>query len=97
MANEIQTEGDFHWRNAMREVRFFSIDARASVFLFFFLLHMRLWTLILVVGAMVAFYMLERMGLHFSAAFRAFRCWIFGKIRPAFIWTRRRKMIDYGR
>lgn len=81
----------------MRHVRFFNLDARAAIFLFFFLLHMRLWTLILVICAMLAFYLLERLGLNFSAAFRAFRSWIFGKNRPALLWTRRCKMIDYGR
>lgn len=97
MAEPIETEGDYHWRNAMRTVRFFSVDARAAIFLFFFLLHMRLWTLGLIIFAMLLFYFLERLGLSFSAAFRAFRSWLFGEYRPALIWTRRSKMKDYGR
>jgi intracellular multiplication protein IcmT len=97
MANDVETLGDYHWRNAMRNVRFFSLDARSAIFLFFFLLHMRLWTLVLVIVAMSAFYLLERMGLDFSSAFRAFRCWLFGRIRPALLWTKRNKMKDYGR
>jgi len=97
MSEPIETIGDFHWRNAMRDVRFFGVDARAAIFLFFFLFHMRLWTLVLVISALFAFYLLERFGLNFNAAFRAFRCWLFGKNRPAFLWVRRTKMKDYGR
>ena len=97
MANDIETEGDWHWRISMRPVRFFAIDARAAGFLFFFLLHMRLWTLILCVSVMVVFWLLERKGLTFDSSIRAGRSWILGGKRPAWLWIRKRSTIDYGR
>jgi len=42
------------------------------------------------------FWGLERKGLSFAAALRAFRVWFIGAYRPAWIYTRRRKMIDTG-
>ena len=96
MANQIETVGDYHWRNAMRPARFFGVDARASGSLFFLLLHMRLWTLGIVIFTMVLFYMLERKGLTFNAALRSFRSWLFGKKRPALLWVRRTQIKDYG-
>jgi intracellular multiplication protein IcmT len=95
-ANEIETEYDWHWRNSMRPTRFFAMDARAASTLFLFLVHMRTWTLILCVSVMIVFWMLERKGLTFDAAMRTARCWLLGQNRPAWLWFRKRGLIDYG-
>lgn len=87
---------NWHWRNTMKPVRFFNFDARAGLVLLLVILHVRLWTLTLAIVVNVTFYLLERKGLTFSAALRAFRVWLIGPYRPAFIWTRRRKLLDTG-
>jgi intracellular multiplication protein IcmT len=37
---------DNHWRNTQKHPKFFMLDARASIGVILFLMHMRLWTLI---------------------------------------------------
>lgn len=93
---DIETVQDYHWRNTMKPVRFFFLDARVAAFLMLFILHMRLWTFLLFVGVSLFFFMLERKGLIFSAALRTFRTWILGKRRPAWLWYRGKKFRDYG-
>lgn len=93
MANEVRM---WHWRNTMKPVRFFNFDARACFFLMLVLVHARLWTLYLLIGVMIIFWLLERKGLLFAPALRACRVWIVGKYRPAWIFTRRRKLLDTG-
>lgn len=74
---------DTHWRNTQRPARFFTLDARVAVFVFIFLLHVAIWTGLLVVIMVVVFAVLERMGLTFSSALRAARRSLLGRIRPA--------------
>jgi len=89
-------DGGWHWRNSMKTVRFFIFDARAGFFVVLVLVHARLWTLGLAVGFMGIFYLLERRSLTFPAALRSLRVWLIGSRRPAWIWTRRRKLTDTG-
>jgi intracellular multiplication protein IcmT len=93
---DIETSGDWHWRNSMKPVRFFALDARVSFFLLLFLLHMRPWTFGLFWVVCFLFWFLERKGLTFDASMRSFRTWIIGRNRPGWLWIRRRRMIDYG-
>lgn len=87
---------DEHWRNSQKVPRFFFMDARVTIFILLFLLHMRLWTLVLAVIFMILFWLLERRGLTFEAALRAFRSWVLGMRRPACSRTVRRRWVDYG-
>jgi intracellular multiplication protein IcmT len=96
MAIDYETEMDYHWRNTMKPVRFFMLDARVAIFLMLFILHMRLWTIGLFLVVSLFFGMLEKRGLVFSAAMRTFRTWLLGKRRPAWLWLRKRKFHDYG-
>lgn len=96
MSDESGQQQQWHWRNTMKPVRFFQFDARAGFFVVLLLVHARLWTLCLLIGVFLVFYLLERKGLSFSSALRAFRVWIIGPYRPAWIWTRRRKLLDTG-
>ncbi|MDE1151290.1 MAG: IcmT/TraK family protein [Micavibrio sp.] len=89
-------DGSWHWRNSMKTVRFFIFDARAGFFVVLVLVHARLWTLLLAIGVMSVFYLLERKSLTFPAALRAGRVWLIGSRRPAWIYTRRRKLQDTG-
>lgn len=89
-------EQDWHWRNSMKTVRFFMFDARAGLFVVLLLVHFRVSTIMLLMLVFVFFYVLERKGLSFPAAIRAIRLWLIGNYRPAWIWTRRRKLLDTG-
>ena len=96
MANNIETEGDWHWRNTMRPLRFFSLDVKAAAPLLFWFLHMRLWTLYLMGVFTITFVLVERAGYTVPAALRYFRSWLVGNKRPAWMYTRKRDLIDYG-
>jgi hypothetical protein len=58
--------------------------------------HARLWTLYLLIGVNIIFWLLERRGLSFAAALRSGRLWLIGPKRPAWIYTKRRKFEDTG-
>lgn len=96
MATEEENGIRWHWRNTMKPVRFFQFDARAGFFIILVLIHARLWTLYLMIGVNIIFWILERKGLSFAAAIRSLRMWIVGPYRPAWVYTRRRKQLDTG-
>jgi intracellular multiplication protein IcmT len=87
---------NWHWRNTMKPVRFLQFDARSVIFVMLALMHARIWTLELLVVVLLIFRALEHRGLSFAAALRALRVWFIGKYRPAWVFTRRRDMIDTG-
>lgn len=87
---------NWHWRNTMRPVRFFGLDARAGIPYFILLFYFRPITLFLTVVLTMTFVFLERKGLSFPSALRAFRCWFLGQRRPAWLSMRRRKLEDFG-
>jgi len=87
---------DLHWRNSQKPARFFALDARAAAALMLFLVHARLWTFTLAVVVMLVFWLLERRGLTFEAALRAWRSWLVGRHRPAMRPGSRRHWIDFG-
>lgn len=98
-ANDIQTEGDFHWRNSMRPLRFFALDARAAIPIFTMILptgSMRQYLFLLMIVSMIVFWILERRGLTFAAAMRSIRRWVHGNKRSGLMWFKHRKMRDYG-
>ncbi len=87
---------DIHWRNTQKPVRFLMLDARAFIGVFFFLIHARMWVLVLVGFSLFGFWAFERRGLSADAALRAIRCWLLGRHRPANGRRFRRRMIDFG-
>lgn len=87
---------NWHWRNSMRTIRFFNLDARAALPIVLFLFHIRPYTLALVIVSTLIFYVLEQKGLSFGPALRALRVWLFGEKRPAWATFKRRRFIDYG-
>ena len=88
---------DWHWRNTMKPVRFFALDARAVLPLLFCFLPFRLWKLPIGIAFTILFLLLERRGLTFPAALRAGRRWLVGHKRPAIIASARRTMTDFGK
>jgi intracellular multiplication protein IcmT len=89
-------QANWHWRNTMRPVRFFNLDARAGLPFFFLLIYARPITLVMTLLMTVIFWVLERMGLTFPCALRALRVWIVGQARPGWVLYRHRRMRDYG-
>ena len=97
MADDNEVEKQlWHWRNTMRPVRFFNLDARASFPFAILLVYARPITFILTLAILGIFYFFERQGLTTPSAMRAFRVWIIGNDRPAWFSIRHRKMRDYG-
>ena len=80
----------------MKTVRFFSFDAKAAGPVFVFMMHIRLWTFILLIVSLFTFWALEKRGLSFESAMRAFRLWLVGNKRPAILFTKRKSMRDTG-
>ncbi|MDR3450763.1 MAG: IcmT/TraK family protein [Alphaproteobacteria bacterium] len=87
---------DLHWRNTQKPARFFALDARAFTFIFLFLVHVRIWTLVVAVTMMLLFWGFERRGLTFEAALRAMRVWMLGSRRPALRGGQPRRWTDFG-
>lgn len=92
----LQEKAHWHWRNSMRPARFFKLDARAALPFCVLLVYFRPVTLFITVLITVTFWWLERKGLTFPAALRAFRVWIVGAKRPAWGLMRRRSARDFG-
>lgn len=87
---------NWHWRNNMRIVRFFMLDARAALPFLVLLVYLRWSSVILAVIVTTIFYLLERKGLTFAASLRNLRQWIVGRNRPGWISVQRRRFIDWG-
>lgn len=87
---------DTHWRNSMKPVRFFFMDARAAWPVLFMLLHLRWYTMVMTVITSMIFYLLEQRGLSFVAALRAFRVWLVTRKRPNIRHSNRHRMVDFG-
>jgi intracellular multiplication protein IcmT len=85
-----------HWRNTARPVKFFNVDYRAGIFLFIFMMHIRLWTFIIFILMMIIFWLLERRGLSIPIAASRIRCWFLGPFRPALGKIHHRAMTDNG-
>lgn len=99
MAKEVQNMQDqlnWHWRNNMRTVRFFALDARASLCFMVLLVYARTSTIILTFIVTGIFYLLEKKGLTFPSALRALRLWFVGFNRPGLASVQRKKLIDRG-
>lgn len=92
----LEEKANWHWRNTMRPVRFFSLDARAVIPYLILLVFARPITLFLAIVSTAIFIMLEKRGLAFDSAMRALRSWLVGQKRPAWISLRRRRMVDFG-
>lgn len=55
-----------HWRDSARQTRFFFVDYRAAFPLLLFLLHIKVWTFLTAIAAMVFLAILERYGFSVS-------------------------------
>jgi len=92
----LEERAHWHWRNSMRPVRFFGLDARAAIPFCILLFYARWITLFLTVVLTIVFVLLERKGLTFPSALRSFRSWLLGPKRPGWAAYNRKRMIDFG-
>ncbi len=92
----IEERENWHWRNTMKPVRFFGVDARAAIPFFILLFYFRLISLLLALLSTIIFVALEKRGLTFPCALRSLRSWLNGQFRPAWIAIRQKRFIDYG-
>ena len=88
--------GEWHWRDTMRIIRFFGLDARAVLPFCVLIVYLRPVSLAICLLSTVAFVYLEKKGFTVPSAMRAFRVWIIGKKRPAVLSIHKRKFNDYG-
>lgn len=72
-----------HWRDSARTVRFFFIDFRACFPLLILLLHIRLWTFLFALLAIVFFTLIERYGFSVNVFVRWLRAFIAGSRKIA--------------
>lgn len=86
-----------HWRDTYRSPRFLILDARAAIPVGVCLLHVAWYTVIPALCILAAFFWLERIGLDFASALRAFRSALAGRHRPALVSAKLHKPIDYDR
>lgn len=77
-----------HWRDSGRNPRFFIVDARAAFPIFLFLMHIRVWTGVLVLVSAVFFGILEHYGFTVPIFLRWLRCFVAGPIKSSQPWWR---------
>ena len=75
-----------HWRDSARSVKFFFIDGAAAFPMLLFIIHIRLWTFVLAVIAMLFFTILNRYGFSVPVFFRFIRNLAAGKQRTVTPW-----------
>jgi intracellular multiplication protein IcmT len=77
-----------HWRDSARNARFLMVDARAAFPIFLFLMHIRIWTGVLVLVSAVFFGIIEHYGFTVPVFLRWIRCFLAGNIKSAQPWWR---------
>lgn len=75
-----------HWRDSARNARFFMVDARAAFPIFIFLMHIRVWTAILVLVSAVFFGIIEHYGFTVPVFLRWLRSFAAGPHRSSQPW-----------
>lgn len=77
-----------HWRDSARSARFFMVDARAAFPIFLFLMHIRVWTGVLVLVSAVFFGVIEHYGFTMPVFLRWMRTTIAGPVKSSQPWWR---------
>lgn len=75
-----------HWRDSARNPRFFMVDARAAFPIFIFLLHIRVWTGMIVVISAVFFAVIEHYGFTVPVFMRWIRLFLAGPVKSSQPW-----------
>jgi len=77
-----------HWRDSARSARFFMVDARAAFPIFLFLMHIRVWTGMIVIFSAIFFGILEHYGFTVPVFLRWIRLFFAGSVKTATPWWR---------
>lgn len=77
-----------HWRDTARSARFCLVDARAAFPIFFFLMHIRIWTGVLVLVSVVFFGVIEHYGFTVPVFLRWVRHFFAGNLKTTQPWWR---------
>jgi len=77
-----------HWRDSARSARFFIVDARAAFPLFIFLMHIRIWTAVIVLVSAVFFGIIEHYGFTVPVFLRWLRSFLGGSVKSSQPWWR---------
>ena len=75
-----------HWRDSARSARFFMVDARAAFAILLFLVHIKVWTAVLVIINLLFFSIIEHYGFTMPVFFRWIRLFFAGPIKFAQPW-----------
>lgn len=84
MANQFASTAS--WRDSARSSRFFIVDARAAFPIFLFLMHIRIWTGVLVIVSAIFFGILEHYGFTVPVFCRSIRTFLAGPIKSTHPW-----------
>ncbi len=77
---------DAHWRDSARPPMLWLIDARSAFPLLFFLVHIRLWTFIVALSAIVFFSFLNHYGFTLQVFLRWLRALLAGRRKLSNPW-----------
>jgi intracellular multiplication protein IcmT len=77
-----------HWRDSARNARFFMVDARAAFPIFLFLMHIRIWTGVVVLFSAIFFAIIEHYGFTLPVFMRWLRLFFSGYIKSSHPWWR---------
>lgn len=86
MANNFSPSA--HWRDSARNPRFFMVDARAAFPILLFLMHIRVWTALVVVFSAIFFGILEHYGFTVPVFLRWIRLFFAGPVKLSHPWWR---------
>lgn len=75
-----------HWRDSARSARFFIVDARAAFPIFLFLMHIKVWTGVLVLVSATFFGIIEHYGFTVPVFLRWLRSFLAGHHKTASPW-----------
>ena len=75
-----------HWRDSARSARFFLVDARAAFPIFLFLMHIRVWTGVIVLISAVFFGIIEHYGFTVPVFLRWLRSFMGGRRKMSQPW-----------
>lgn len=92
---QTQEQLNWHWRNSMRPVRCFNLDARAILPFCALIFYFRLITIFIAVFFTLIFWVVEKLGLTFPSALRKLRSVLVGQKRRALRGTRIRTFAEY--
>lgn len=70
-----------HWRDSARSPKFFFVSAQAAYPLLLFLVHIKLWTFLLVLSVVLSLALLEYFGFTPIKFIRAFKVFLVGKMK----------------